>query len=137
MATLSGNNVHLVIGGTTVTAYFTDVELSPSVESVDVTAGGGREHRQRNVGLGDTGMTITLVYDAANIQTYIQKLKPGLYTVEYGPEGNTVGKPKHIQDFILTGAPFSVSVEKSKVAFQLSFEAAEAPTFDMFNGAVY
>jgi hypothetical protein len=120
-----------------VDAYFKSVELTPSLESVDVTAGSGTAHRERNEGLADHSLTATIVYDTGNIQTYIQSIKPGTYTVEFGPEGNTTGKPKHIQSFILTEAPFSVEVEKTEVAFQLSFEAAAAPSYSMFDGAVW
>lgn len=137
MATYNGNDLYLKIGSVAVSAYFKEVELSPSIESVDITTGSGTDHRMRAAGLEDTSLTATLVYDAADIQTYIQSLKPGVYTVEFAPEGNTTGKPKHIQSFILTQAPFGVSVEKSEVAFQLTFEAAAAPTYNMFAGAVY
>jgi hypothetical protein len=137
VASYNGNNVYLKIGGVQVDAYWKSVELSPSLETVDVTAGSNTAHRERNEGLADTSLTATIVYDSATIQTYIQTLKPGTYTVEFGPEGNVAGKPKHIQSFILTEAPFSVEVEKTEVAFQLSFEAAAAPTFNMFAGSVW
>jgi hypothetical protein len=137
MASYNGNNVYLKIGTVQVDAYWKSVELTPSLESVDVTAGSNTAHRERNEGLADTSLSATIVYDAAAIQTYIQTLKPGTYTVEFGPEGNVAGKPKHIQSFILTESPFSVEVEKAEVAFQLSFEAAAAPTYNMFSGSVW
>ena len=137
MATYNGNGIYLSIGGVVMDAYFKSVELTSSLESVDVTAGSNSAHRERAEGLADTSMSVTLVYDSATLQSYVQKLRPGTYPIIFGPEGNTAGKPKHVQDMILTEAPFSVEVEKAEVAFQLSFEAAAAPSFSIFNGAVF
>ena len=133
----NGNGAYIKIDSVVVDAYFKKFELTPSVESVDVTAGSGTNHRQRAEGLADHSATLTVVYEAGAVQTYIQTLKPGLHTVEYGPEGNVTGKPKHVQEFILTEAPVSQDVEKGEVLFQCSFEAADEPTYDMYDGAVW
>lgn len=137
MPSFNGNNAYIKIDAVVVNAYFKRFDLTPSVESVDTTAGSGVDHRQRAEGLADHAATLTVVYEAGAVQNYIATLKPGRHTVEYGPESNVTGKPKHIQDFILTEAPISQDVEKGEVLFQCSFEAADAPTYNMYDGAVW
>jgi hypothetical protein len=137
MTSFNGNNAYIKIDSVVVNAYFKKFEITPSIEAVDVTAGSGTNHRQRATGLEDTAATMTLVYDNTALASYIQTLKPGLHTIEYGPESNVTGKPKHIQKFILTEAPHGIEIEKSEVLFQLSFTAAEAPTFNIHDGAVW
>lgn len=137
MASFVGNNIHLSIDGVIVHADFKNVSIEPSVEDVDTTRGSGTEHRQRNTGLRDTSMTITLGYDTVRTQQQIQYLRPGRHTVIFGPEGAIAGKPKHQQDFITTSVPLEISVEKAEVALELTMVGADAPTYDMFDGATF
>ena len=78
------------------------------------------------------------MYDAASVQTYIQKLAVGqIVTIEYAPEGSSSGKPKHVQDFNITQNTHTVSVDKSAVVFEITGESAAAPTSNMYSGSVY
>lgn len=137
MASFNGNDAYLTIGGTDVSGFWTGFTLTESIEAVDVTAGSGTDHRERAEGLADTSCSGTIVYDAASVSTYIQKLKPGTYTIIWGPEGNTAGKPKHEQSFIITEVSHSVTVDKKMVVFEFSGKAAAAPTYDMHAGATF
>ena len=137
MVALNGNSVFLSIDGVDVSGFWTAFTMSPSLESVDITAGSGTAHRERAAGLADTACNGVIVYDAASVSTYIQQVKPGEHTIIYGPEGNTAGKPKHVQVFIITEAPHSTGVEKPMVVFEFSGEAAAAPTYDMMAGATF
>ena len=138
MASYADNTVYLSIGGTVVHAYFKEVQLQPSNSSVETTAGAGVDDVQRAPGLNDHKIKITLSYDAANIQTYIQKIAVGqATTIDYGPESNTSGKPRHTQSFIITAADHTVSVDKSAVTLEISGDAAAAPTNNMFAGAIW
>lgn len=137
MAAFNGNNAYLAIDNTSVNAYWVELELEPSIETVDVTAGSGTTHRQRSGGLEDHTASCVIIYDDTNLSTYIQRLRPGLHTFDYGPEGNAAGKPRHTQQFYVTKAPHKVTVEKDRVVFTLSLEAAAAPTNNMYAGAVW
>lgn len=137
MATYNGNNAYIAIDGTAVNSYFVSFSLEPTMETVDVTAGSGTTHRVRAEGLKDTTAELVIVYDSAVISTLLPLLKPGTHTITYGPEGNTSGKPKHVQSFIITGTPHETTVEKSRVVLTASMEAAAAPTTDMFAGGVW
>lgn len=137
MTAYNGNNIYLVIGGIEVQSKFKKVNLEPSIETVDTTRGAGTNHMQRSPGLEDTKMSATIGYDTPGIQTQIKYLKPGQYTIIFGPEGNAPGKPKHVQDFIINSAPLEIAVEKSEVAFELKMEAADAPLMNMFAGATF
>jgi len=137
MPAYNGNNIYLKIGNFEVQAKFKKVSLEPSIATVDTTRGAGTNHMQRNTGLEDTKLGVTLGYDTDIIQTQLRYLKPGRYPVIFGPEGAIAGKPRHIQDFILTSSPLEISVEKSEVAFDMKFEAADAPYANMFDGATF
>lgn len=137
MPAYNGNNMYLSLNGFEVMADFKKVNLEPSLETVETTRGAGTEHKQRNPGLNDTKMGVTLGYDTARIQQQIRYLKPGKYVAVFGPEGAIAGKPKHVQEFIMTGAPLEIVVEKGEVAFDISLEAADKPLVDMFNGGTF
>jgi len=138
MVSYAENTVYLTMGGTAVQAYFKDVQLSPSNSAVDITTGAGVDHVQRAPGLNDTSISITLAYDLTDVQTYIQKIAAGqTISIEYGPESNVSGKPRHVQNFVITGADHQVSVDKSSVTFNVVGEGAAAPSVDMFTGGVY
>lgn len=137
MPSYNGNNIYLVIDGMEVQSQFKSVSLEPSIESVDTTRGAGATHMMRNEGLRDTSISFSLGYDTDLVPTWLPKLRPGLHTIVFGPEGNATGKPKHQQDFITTAAPLEVTVEKGEVVFDVSGEGAAAPVFDMFAGATF
>lgn len=138
MAEYNGNNVYLDIDGTEIHSYFINVTLSPSVATVDVTRGAGATHIARAAGLKDTSASIQIGYDDSNASTIMTLFGMGkAVTLTYGPEGNTAGKPKHVQSFIVTGAPHTVSVTKDAVVWDISLEAAAAPTTDMYAGGVW
>lgn len=138
MAQYADNVVYLKIDSAEVDAYFKTVKLSPSNSSVDRTVGSGTNHVQRAPGLDDTAISISLGYDAAQLQTYIQKLAVGqIVEIEYGSEGNTSGKPRHVQTFNITKADHEVNVDKSHVVFDISAEGADEATVNMFKGGQY
>lgn len=138
MATYSGNKDYLSIDGVDLSAYWRDAEISPSMETADVTTGANVTHRQRNEGLKDYAFSFTIAYDDEDLQTILPLIEVGRHLVVYGPEGNAAGKPKHQQYFIFTEAPTSGTFEKNEArAFSVSGEAAAAPIDDMYDGAVW
>lgn len=137
MPIYNGNGIFLSIDGEDVSADFVSVSLEPSVESVDVTAGSGATHRERNEGLKDYSLSINLGYNTSNVVTRITKLAPGTHRIIFGPEGSTAGKLKHEQDFIIESAPVEISVGKDMVAFDISGVGAAAPISDMFAAATF
>lgn len=137
MSSYNGNGIYLSIDGLDVSAQFKSVTLEPSLETTETTRGANREHKQRNAALRDTAISMSLGYDTALIQTWLQYLRPGLHRVIFGPEGSAAGKPKHEQDFITTEAPLEISVEKTEVVFEIAGEAADEPVYDLFNGATF
>lgn len=138
MAVYSGNKDYISIDGVNLSAYWREAEISPSMETADVTAGANVTHRSRNEGLNDYAFSLTIVYDDADLQTILPVIKPGRHLVVYGPEGNVAGKPKHEQYFIWTEAPTGGNHEKSEArVFTISGEAAAPPISDMYAGAVF
>jgi len=137
MAQYNGNAIYLDLDGTVVHSWFINVNLSPTIETVDVTVGSGTTHRERATGLKDMNGSMQIGYDSTDIATIMPLIKPGTHTLTYGPEGNAAGKPKHVQSIIITQAPHTVSVSKEHVVFDVQFEGADAPTTDIFNSGVW
>lgn len=137
MPRYNGNNIWIAIDGNSVGSQFKTVNLEPSIEAVDMTRGAGTNHMMRNEGLRDTTISITLGYDTDLVPTWLALLKPGRHTVEFGPEGNSTGKPRHLQDFIFTSAPLEIDVTKQEVVFDISGDGADPAIYDMFNGATF
>jgi hypothetical protein len=138
MAQLAENNIYLAFDAVVVSSFFKECNPSPSNATQDTTMGAGVDHVQRKPGLNDTTFTVTIGYDDTVVSTYIQKLRPGAtVSFEYGPEGAVSGKPRHVQSCIVSGAPHTVSVSKTPVAFQVTLQGADAPSVDMYAGGVY
>ena len=138
MAQYNGNNPYLKFDAVDVAAYFVSVSTDFGGSSVDITAGAGRSHVQRAGGLRDYSMSVTLTYDADSVNTYITKLQPQqIVEVEYGPEGNTTGKPRHLQKFVVDSVSVPQSVKKDHVTFEIKLSGADEPTADMTAGDVF
>jgi hypothetical protein len=138
MAVLADNSAYLSLDGVDVSGLITEVKPKGKNNVRETTHGAGATHVQRAAGLDDYSFDATVVYDDAQIATYIQKLKPGaIYTMEYAPEGRTAGKPKHVQSVIVEGNDHAIKIEKDMVAFNLSLLGQDAPTSNMYSGAVY
>lgn len=140
MAILNGNSAYLSFNGTQLDGYWTGaVSRSVNTATVDVTAGSGATHVERNAGLSDTSMSFAVVYDDTNIATYVTALAPGTKgALIYGPEGNGTGKPKFQCSMILTSVDGpNASIDKNMVSFELSFEGAAAPTATIEDGDTF
>lgn len=137
MPTYNGNQIFLTIDGTNVGAYFKEVTITDSVDEVDITAGSGQTYRERLTGLRDGSIDITLTYDDTALATYIQRLRPGVHAVEFGPEGNAAGKPRQVANYLFKEAPITISVEKAEVTIAVSGTLAGDPSVNMFTGATY
>ncbi|MCK6578116.1 MAG: hypothetical protein L6Q98_08445 [Anaerolineae bacterium] len=139
MAILADNNAYLKIDNVVVNAYFKRVRIEPSAVEIDVTGGSGATDVQRVAGLNDTSITITLQYDTTSLQSYVQHIARGqVVEIEYGPESNVSGKPRHVQSFlIMSAAPSEQNVQKDEVVFEIQGSGAAAASVDMFAGGVY
>ena len=105
MAAYNGNNVYIDIDGTQIDSDWKSVTLTPSVATVETTRGSSTANIQRAVGLMDHSISIQLGYDTSDASTVMGLFSLGSsVTITYGPEGNSSGKPKHVQDFIITTA---------------------------------
>jgi hypothetical protein len=138
MTAYNGNGIYLSINGiVTASDAFKSVDIKPKIDTVDTTRGAGATHVQRSTGLDDFDISIDIGYEIETIQTQLQFLRPGRYTVIFGPEGNASGKPRHQQDFIFTESPLKIEVKKSEVVFAMKGTAAAAPVFNMYAGATF
>ena len=138
MASLNGNSAYLTINGTSMGAYYTKIDFKGTAESVDITHGSGATHVMRAPGLKDVKATLTLAYEVGSVSTQLGLIAPGgTFTVIYGPESNTAGKPKHEQSFIFPATDFSQEVTKPLVVFNIEIEGAAAPVTDLWAGGTF
>ena len=138
MASYNGNGAYLSIDGVNVSGFYTTFTPSRSMDGVDITAGAGTNHRQRAEGLEDGSCSGPVVYDSTAVSTEMAKLDVGEHVIIYGPEGQSTGKPKHECRYIITSLDGpTVDVEKAKVVFEFSGDAADAPTVNMYTGGVF
>ncbi len=140
MATLNGNNIYVGLNTVNVSAYWTD-EVSRNVtnNTVETTAGAGAGWVERQDGLMDYSLSLVLVYDIDDLSDYLTQLKPGsTYTLVYGPEGNTAGKPKDELSVIVSSVDGpNPSIGKDMVSFSVSFQGAATPTAWIENGDTF
>lgn len=140
MATLNGNDVYVTLDSVDISAYWTN-EVSRSVTNnvVETTAGAGTDWVERQAGLNDYSLSLDLVYDDANLSTYIAKLIPGTtYTLVYGPEGNTAGKPKDEISVIVASVDGpNPTINKDMVMWSISFQGAATPTAYIEGGGTF
>ena len=139
MATYNGNNVYLVRDGVDCSAYYTDeISYNESNATQEITAGAGETHVERAAGLDDTTINLVLVYDAADVQDYIQKLKSGsVADTIYGPEGSSTGKPKFQGSLICSNVSHAVNIGRNKVMFTVALQGAAAPTSRIHAGDTF
>lgn len=137
MAVLQDNDFVVLVDTVDVSPDIIEFNLDSTLGTVETTHGAGVDHVTRGEGLEDASGSMKLAYDIARFATVSPLLVRGTHVVEFGPEGDTVGKPKHVQSLIFTSVKIKRDIKKSMVEFDISFEAAAAPTTDMYAGGVY
>lgn len=138
MASLNGNSCYFTINGVSFSAYWIKFNLKGSVESVDVTHGSGATHVDRNAGLKDAKATLDVAYEVGSIPTITTGIQPGnKYSIVYGPESNTAGKPKDDRTWLFTGAEWTQEVTKSHVIFSIECEGCGTPATDFWAGGTF
>lgn len=139
MSRLAQNDAFLSIDGTTMNTWA--IEFAPDISSaeIDTTAGFDTDWTSTAPGLKTFKGKMTIVYETADIATYLPLLQPGATrTVIYGPEGNTAGKPKHNQSCVFTklSGP-KVNVDKSLTIFEVDVTGTGTPTTNLYAGGVW
>lgn len=137
MPQYNGNGVYIAIDSTDVSARFKSVTYTPRINGVEVTMGASATHEQYAEGLRTNDWSITLGYDTATVATDIPLFKPGLHTLEVGPEGTTSGKPKWAGSVLIEQVPTDIEVSKTEVAWVITAKGNGAPTSDIMEGDTY
>jgi hypothetical protein len=137
MAELNANAGYLTFDGVDMVPYLQSFDIKPTANTVNTTAG-NVGHTLRQAGLRSTSLTANIIYRVGGVATYLAKIKPGAeVTVDWGPEGNTTGKPRHTQKFIITDSSTSQDAEKKVVQYAVTAENSAEPTNDKWNGATW
>lgn len=135
----NGNLPVVKFGTQDLAPTWVDYDFSGTNSTTDVTAGAGATHVMRKAGLNDTTLSVTVAYKTVptDLKAILAAVKPGTEaSLELGPEGDTVGKPKHVQMFISSSVQFAQNVKKAAVVIKIKFDGADAPTTDInANGA--
>ena len=139
MATLNDNNVFVSIGGTDVSPRFTnETSLQQSNSLQETTAGAGQTHIQRGKGLIDSSLSLPLVYDTTAVPTDVLLLKVGEEKdLIWGPNTDDAGSPKQQGKYRLESVNVAVSIQRSLVFFETTWQQSDAPTSDIYDGDTF
>lgn len=139
MARLQDNTQYLSINGYVISAEFLSVDISKSNSSVDTTSGSGATDVTRGRGLNSYTIDISIAYHTETVDDVLLAIgEDDVVAVEYGPESNVAGKPRHVQSFTLNNIKGpKKTVEKGPVEFSCQGESAAAPSVNMYAGGVY
>lgn len=139
MAATNTNAGYLTWNAVDIAGFWTEqINSEGSAETEDVTHGAGATHIMRLPKLKDRKMDFMVIYDVGSLATYVAQLEEGtMAELIWGPEGNAAGKPCFQGDMILTSVKLGASVEKTKLAFNLSFVQADVPTKTIEGGDTF
>jgi hypothetical protein len=137
MARLKAGISYLTLDGVDVSAYCQDIDITADNESEDVTAG-NVTHEVLQAGINTTKITLNFVYEVGSVGTLLAKIKRGAMPVmDWGPEGNVSGKPRHTQQIIITSLNKKQDKRRTMTVLAVSASGAAAPTNDMDEGAIF
>lgn len=140
MAEFNGNSIYLRMNSVNTEALWQAVEISQSVDVVEVTAGSGSVYKENAGGLVAAKMTITLAYNDTQAATDIaaQYVATHVIAVVYGPEGSTAGKPCDNRSWVVDSIDGpSTAVGKDAVILKFGLTATGTPTKDIFKGETF
>jgi hypothetical protein len=138
MPRYNGNCVFIAIDGVSMGTIFVEMSPDTSLETHDSTSGACATHVQRLPGLKDNKGTIKLIYDTDSVVADFQGFRLGRHVLDYGPDTNQPGKPRHTVPIIITNVKGPAPMAKKEtVFFEISYEAADAPLYDMYEGATW
>ena len=136
MATLQANTAILSLGGTDVSGFMTSVDMTRTQSEEEITAGFSVTHKSFGGKLKETSFNIKIAYDVTSVSTHIPLIEPDdLIALVWQPEGNTGGKPQHVQNILITSnKQTEIHIDKPAVMFEVTAIGSGTPTTDMFNG---
>lgn len=139
MSRLAQNAATLSISGQSMNTWAIEFAPDLSAAEIDITAGFSTDWTSTASGLKTFKGKMTIVYETADVATYLPLLQPGATrSVIYGPEGSTAGKPKHHQDCVFSkiSGP-KVNVDKSLTIFEVDITGTGTPTTNIYAGGVW
>lgn len=142
MATYNGNDVYLRANSVNVEGRWRGMEIKVAIDKEDTSAGAGTEHKKSAAKLKEATGKMTVVYDTVAAPTDIAALysisTDHVIPIVYGPEGNTVGKPKDDRDWLVTGISGpSTSVDKKLVMFEVDLVSTGEPRSNIYEGDLF
>lgn len=128
-----------MINGQAITAEFISASVSKSNSSVETTSGSGVTDMTRGRGLNSHSFRASIAYLTDTVDDILLAIgDDDIIEVEFGPESNVAGKPRHVQTFNITSIEGpEKTVEKGAVEFSIQAESAAAPSVNMYAGGVY
>lgn len=139
MARLQNNIQTLIINGQEITTEFISAGITKNNQSVETTSGSGIEDVMRGRGLNSYTFRASIAYMTETVDDILAAIgEDDVVEIEFGDQGNAVGKPRHVGLFNITSIEHSgKTATKEAVEFTIQAESAGAPTVNMFDGGVY
>lgn len=140
MPEFNGNNIYLMLNAVDVRARWRSMEMTLNIGDENVSSGAGVSWEKHASKLKSISATVTLVYDdtaAANDMAALVTAND-IVAVIYGPEGNTVGKPKHDQDFKVNSvAGPTTNHDKTLVTLTYTLISTDEPRSNIYDGDTF
>lgn len=140
MAAYNGNNVYLRMNSVNTQARWRSFDMNISLGDEDVSAGSGVNWESHASKLRNITAKVMLVYDDATAAADFAALVTAndIIAVEYGPEGNTAGKPRHLQSFKINGinGP-TTNHDKTLVTLEYDMISTGTPTANIYAGDTF
>jgi hypothetical protein len=112
-----------------------NAKMTGSSETIERTAGSGREHKQKLPGIRDTALELTFNVAANALNPKWLRLNE-VYTMTFGFPDLTAGNPGHKQKFFLKELPVSFQTGRAEVQYQTKWEPYDEPIIDFFEEGV-
>ena len=140
MPEYNGNNVYLTINAVDVKARWRSMEMKQETGDEDVSAGANVAWEKHASKLKKITATVTLIYDDATAAADMAALVTAtdVVAIVHGPEGNTAGKPKHDQDFLMTSVDGpKTNHDKTLVTLVYECVSTGVPRSNFYAGATF
>lgn len=140
MAEYNGNDIYLRMNAVNVQARWREFDMQFASDTEDVSAGAGVLWQKNAPKLFSAKATIKLIYDDVAAASDFAALwqSDQVFTVVYGPQGNTAGLPRHEQDFKINSIKGPTTThDKKAVMLEFDLISTGVPTANIYAGGTF
>lgn len=140
MAEYSGNDVYLRMNAVNIETYWREMTMDFESGEEDTSAGAGIDWSKSAAKLSKIKAKISIIHDDVVAATTLAALweENMIVVVDYGPEGNAAGKPRHTQSFKINSISGPTTKhDKALVMYEFDMVSTGVPTANLYAGATF